>query len=1004
MIEAEAAAGRVVFLLDGIDEERDRNLRIKLVRAVESFLDEMRRCRAIVTSRPAGYVRLKGTHPHFMLAPFSPDQQAQFVQAWRAAREKRLRQRTPNLEAARREAELDLVALSANQRVAELAGNPLILVMCLFLRSAGTKLPEQRVELYGRVVQLLLGTWNAVRSDLEIEGARLDDSDLLRVLAAIAAWMRRTHPTGMVQRSELIDQISQVLISLELDDEHPEKTANAYLDAVTRRSGLMEERATDVFAFWHPSFEEYLAAVQLTLPTARVVESLLPLRDDPSWHEVILLAVSNLGRTSPEAAGEVLVSLVTKDIPNDEPVCHRMLQLGADCLADGPKVLRSRGEWLIRELVRAMTAHPTTTLTERFRSVVSGQPDLVPRDPDTIQLLVEATRHQDESIRGNCCRFLSRACARDARAAACCRDLAETDDSGWVRAQAILRLFFASLVTLDDVERIFASISGPASKWVGPPAYPPLRDLLVLLSSRNEQARFRIAAVLLPTSHAKEAALALLWLVTSHDDQIRSGALDLLEKERLGSESLAVAMQVLQVADPDGRCRIARLLLGSAHERAARDALKELMESADPSVRMTAASLSIGTADEDSAVTVLAGLLSSADPQIVLESAKNCWWTARMPDAARALARLLRAEDTTIRTTATTLLELRGLRPDVAATLQDVMLHDIDAATRLAVAQLLFEVHRRRSSLYSTISIETRRQFDFGPSQPEEQVLAVARDQLLEFLATGEPDQRVAAARVLYIAEQNDAATQTLAECMKSGEPSLRLEAAELLFERQINAEAVKVLRNLMSSASPDVRLRAALKLSGSVQGGNQAVQTLIDLMSSTSLQVQSRAAVALLPTEHAAEAVSVLVELIGASDMEVATAAMSALLPTEHAAKAVRRLAALVASVAKQPGLPISMLTPKAAAESVRVLCEPNEETARQSAEAYLALAEHRPPSREDATVLAKGLAWRPDDPTNMLRTGLLERLEYFVQQRSPSFGINDDPSTTGSPLTVSR
>jgi hypothetical protein len=71
----------------------------------------------------------------------------------------------------------------------------------------------------------------------------------------------------------------------------PEQTADSYLEAAARRAGILEERGTDIFAFWHPTFEEYLAGVDLTTPSSRAAERLVAVADDPRWREVVLLGV-----------------------------------------------------------------------------------------------------------------------------------------------------------------------------------------------------------------------------------------------------------------------------------------------------------------------------------------------------------------------------------------------------------------------------------------------------------------------------------------------------------------------------------------------------------------------------------------------------------------------------------------------------------------------------------------------------------------------------------------
>src|SRR5438552_16700577 len=107
-------------------------------------------------------------------------------------------------------------------------------------------------------------TWNFWRSKVAGVSAetKLKSDDLIIVWSAVAEWTRRTKPTGVVHRGELKTKLVEILLAEELGGPKPAETAEAYLDAAARRAGLLEERGPDIFAFWHPTFEGFLAAVK----------------------------------------------------------------------------------------------------------------------------------------------------------------------------------------------------------------------------------------------------------------------------------------------------------------------------------------------------------------------------------------------------------------------------------------------------------------------------------------------------------------------------------------------------------------------------------------------------------------------------------------------------------------------------------------------------------------------------------------------------------------------
>jgi hypothetical protein len=291
--------GRALVLLDGVDEVPDYTARSRIVQAVDRFLVDHPTCRCIVTSRPYGYLRLAGEIPHFHLPNFTSKQVETFVRRWQAAFERKRHPDAPDLNYARVEADALLAELQRNPKFAELATNPLMLVIISLLRYEHARLPQQRVQLYNRAVRTLLETWNVWRSQLAgagtVGGTELPPERLITVWGEVAEWTRRTKPTGIMHRAELKRELVRILRDQELDEDEPEATAESYLQAATESAGLLEERGAEVFAFWHATFEEFLAAVALATPIAKAAEYLLPLCDDPRWRETVLLAIGYIG-------------------------------------------------------------------------------------------------------------------------------------------------------------------------------------------------------------------------------------------------------------------------------------------------------------------------------------------------------------------------------------------------------------------------------------------------------------------------------------------------------------------------------------------------------------------------------------------------------------------------------------------------------------------------------------------------------------------------------------
>jgi hypothetical protein len=425
------ADGTVMVLLDGVDEVPDTRARELLVQAVEEFIADHGSARVLVTSRPYGYVRLRGDLPHYTLPNFSPDQVEEFIRKWHWAYEHKQHPRAPDEAKAEAEAEALLAEIRRNSRVEEIAANPLMLVIVSLIRYERARLPEERVQLYHKAVNTLMDTWNQWRSRLgrEVGGTTLPVDRLVRVWGAVAEWTRRERNTGVFHRAELKRRLVEVLREQEHDGD-PQPTAESYLRAAAHRAGILEERGPDVFAFWHPTFEEFLAAVELATPTSRAADRLLPLADDPRWREVILLAVGYVGivQRDSETATEIVRALLDRDLPVLEPLLHNRLLLAAECVADRVGVRRSLTQEVLRRFVRVCLDQPYPAFTVTLAHTLDALHYLEP-DPDTVDALASVAasfgQGQVEAVR-----ILGNVAGTNARAREVCEAVL-ADDRAW---------------------------------------------------------------------------------------------------------------------------------------------------------------------------------------------------------------------------------------------------------------------------------------------------------------------------------------------------------------------------------------------------------------------------------------------------------------------------------------------------------------------------------------------------------------------------------------------
>ncbi len=271
--------GGCLLLLDGLDEVPGA-LRPRVARIVERVVIESAKTnRHLLTCRTRAY---EGTTqlaalPSFRLAPFNPAQVARFVEAWSRAL-LRVPAVDPGEEVLRRAEDYrrELQAqINAHPNIGPLTESPLMLTMLAVVHWSRKRMPEQRVELYEAAVDYLL----------ESRREQSPFPATLRREALQALALRMFEDAEGVQRSlgrREAAAAAAPALDVTLDE------AEAYLEGESLHSGLLVSRTDGEVEFWHLTFQEYLAAVDLAW-SEDAWSALAPHLFDDRWAEVVLL-------------------------------------------------------------------------------------------------------------------------------------------------------------------------------------------------------------------------------------------------------------------------------------------------------------------------------------------------------------------------------------------------------------------------------------------------------------------------------------------------------------------------------------------------------------------------------------------------------------------------------------------------------------------------------------------------------------------------------------------
>lgn len=247
--QQQIADGKVLFLIDGLDEAPSDRVRQEMSDIIKSAATAYRNCRIVVSTRPGGYrddVVLSG-FARAEIGALDDQAIAGFLGRWTEA----LYPENPT-RAAEHLADL-LESLAARMEIRRLARNPVMLTALGVVHWNERRMPEQRAELYESILMWLARS-REQRAD------RLRPEEALRVMQelALAMQMHRDGRQVQVPRRWAAEQMQHEFRGLETARERL-AAAEKFLDDEELDSGIVVRRGNDV-RFWHLTFQEYLSS------------------------------------------------------------------------------------------------------------------------------------------------------------------------------------------------------------------------------------------------------------------------------------------------------------------------------------------------------------------------------------------------------------------------------------------------------------------------------------------------------------------------------------------------------------------------------------------------------------------------------------------------------------------------------------------------------------------------------------------------------------------------
>lgn len=344
-IEKDLKDGKCQLLLDGLDELAAKERQSEVTALLEEFIRTYPQNQFIVTSRIAGYNDELKEFEKFEIREFTDDQVEQFITNWFGKTD-------PEKADSMKE------VIRTNEKIKTLVRNPLMVAITAIIYEEDRKLPQRRVELYQRCVEVLLNKWDITRKVKNEYEAKAKEKILKNLALDIHTAERRSFP-----KDEVLGKFSTYLPEVNIDKGEAENV----LDEIVLRNGLLSEVSIGGYSFSHLSFQEYLTALELW--GQGDYERLLEHWYDPWWEEVVLLFAGM------ERDATKLIENIQEKEKNvrrfKEDIFYSNLILMGKCIADADFTKKKIREKINNDLWFLYENTEFTSLREKVISIIS---------------------------------------------------------------------------------------------------------------------------------------------------------------------------------------------------------------------------------------------------------------------------------------------------------------------------------------------------------------------------------------------------------------------------------------------------------------------------------------------------------------------------------------------------------------------------------------------------------------------------------------------------------